>query len=271
VTTARRPTREDLERAAGRAIGDVLAPGLVVFVGINPGLYSAAVGHHFARPGNRFWKALHGAGFTDRVLDPTEDVELPRFGLGVTNVVERPTASAAELAPEELREGARRLAARLAPLAPRVVAVLGLGAYRTGFGRADAVVGPQKDGIAGSAAWLLPNPSGLNANHQLPELIACFADLRRAVFADGFPSRPLGYGGRVEPVNDRAEFRLRLPSLDERTRSAVRSSLVDLPGVDDVRFGDPLHEVVVTADPAVVSEDELAAAVGEAGVEAEPV
>ncbi len=181
MTPARRPSREELLGAAGRTIPDVLAPGLrVVFVGINPGLYSAAVGHHFARPGNRFWKALHGAGFTDRVLDPSEDATLPSIGLGVTNLVARATASAAELGPDELRQGRRRLERIADAFRPRFVAVLGLGAYRTAFDRPHASEGPQVERLGPSALWLLPNPSGLNAHHQLPDLMKRFAELRRA-------------------------------------------------------------------------------------------
>lgn len=181
MSPGRRPSREELLGAAGRTIPDVLAHGLrVVFVGINPGLYSGAVGHHFARPGNRFWKALHGAGFTDRVLDPSEDATLPSLGLGVTNLVARATASAAELRPDELREGRRRLERIADELRPRLVAVLGLGAYRTAFDRPGAIEGPQGERLGPSALWLLPNPSGLNAHHQLPDLIERFAELRRA-------------------------------------------------------------------------------------------
>jgi TDG/mug DNA glycosylase family protein len=181
VSAGRRPSRDDLLAAAGRTIPDVLAPGLrVLFVGINPGLYSAAVGHHFARPGNRFWKALHGAGFTDRVLDPSEDATLPSMGLGVTNLVARATASAAELRPDELREGRRRLEAVADELRPVFVAVLGLGAFRTASDRPRATEGRQPEPLGPSAVWLLPNPSGLNAHHQLPDLIERFAELRRA-------------------------------------------------------------------------------------------
>jgi double-stranded uracil-DNA glycosylase len=176
-----RPSRAQLLAAAGRTIPDVLAPGLrVVFVGINPGLYSAAVGHHFARPGNRFWRALHGAGFTDRVLHPSEDTTLPSLGLGVTNLVARATASADELRPDELRQGRRRLERVAGELRPAFVAVLGLGAYRTAFERPRAGEGPQPDGFGPTAVWMLPNPSGLNAHHQLPDLIERFAELRRA-------------------------------------------------------------------------------------------
>jgi TDG/mug DNA glycosylase family protein len=162
-------------------IPDVLAPGLrVVFVGINPGLYSGAVGHHFARPGNRFWKALHGSGLTDRLLDPSEDHELPRYGLGITNLVARATAAAADLTPDELRGGAAALEAKVAEVDPAFVAILGLGAYRTAFGRRDAPEGPRPERIGRSSVWLLPNPSGLNAHHQLPDLIERFAALRAA-------------------------------------------------------------------------------------------
>ncbi|HEY4791046.1 MAG TPA: mismatch-specific DNA-glycosylase [Actinomycetes bacterium] len=174
---AARPTPSELAAAVGRFVPDVLGPGLgVLFCGINPGLWSAAVGHHFARPGNRFWKALHQGGLTPRLL---------ALGLGITNLVERATAGAAELGPAELRAGGARLAAKAAAVRPRMVAVLGVGAYRTAFARPGAAVGPQPDPIGGSAAWLLPNPSGLNAHYQLPDLAAAFAALRRAV--DGQP------------------------------------------------------------------------------------
>jgi len=151
----------------------------VLFVGINPGLYSGAVGHHFARPGNRFWKALHLAGFTDRLLSPFEEEELLRYGLGVTNLVERATAGADEISPEELRRGARRLVPKACRHEPAFVAFLGLGAYRTAFGRVAAGVGPQSEQICRSRVWLLPNPSGLNAHYQVADLARTFADLRR--------------------------------------------------------------------------------------------
>jgi double-stranded uracil-DNA glycosylase len=177
-----RPTPADLAAATGRQVPDVLAPNLrVLFCGINPGLWSAAVGHHFARPGNRFWKALHLAGFTPRVLAPDEEAELLRLGLGITNLVDRASAGAADLTSEELGAGAERLAAKVAWTQPKVVAVLGVGAYRTAFARPKATIGPQPTPIAGARAWVLPNPSGLNAHYQLPALAAAFADLRRAV------------------------------------------------------------------------------------------
>jgi double-stranded uracil-DNA glycosylase len=179
---AARPTPAELQAAEGRFVPDVLGPGLrVLFCGINPGLWSAAVGHHFARPGNRFWKALHLGGFTPRQLAPDEEGELLALGLGITNLVERATAGAAELGAEELRAGGSRLAAKASAARPQVVAVLGVGAYRTAFGLPRASVGPQPDPIGGAAAWLLPNPSGLNAHYQLPDLAEAFADLRRSL------------------------------------------------------------------------------------------
>jgi TDG/mug DNA glycosylase family protein len=163
-------------------VPDVLGQGLrVLFCGINPGLWSAAVGHHFARPGNRFWKALHLSGLTPRRLAPDEEAELLGLGLGITNLVERATAGAAELGPDELRAGGVRLAAKAAAARPQVVAVLGVDAYRTAFDRPRATVGPQPDPVGGSRAWLLPNPSGLNAHYQLPDLAEAFAALRRSL------------------------------------------------------------------------------------------
>jgi double-stranded uracil-DNA glycosylase len=175
------PSKAELEAARGRTIPDVLGPDLdVVFVGINPGLWSGAVGHHFARPGNRFWKALHGSGFTDRLLAPIEDATLLERNLGLTNLVARTTARADELSAEEIRRGTRELEKRLAPLRPRFVAVLGIGAYRTGFGRSEAALGPQEEDLSGSRLWVLPNPSGLNAHHQLADLAERFRMLRAA-------------------------------------------------------------------------------------------
>jgi TDG/mug DNA glycosylase family protein len=163
-------------------VPDVIGAGLdVLFCGINPGLYSGAVGHHFARPGNRFWRTLHAAGFTESVLSPFEEEELLRHGLGVTNLVTRATATADEIAAGELRAGGRALARKVRRQRPRAVAFLGLGAYRSAFGRPGASAGPQDDPIGGSRAWLLPNPSGLNAHYQLPDLAREFARLRAAV------------------------------------------------------------------------------------------
>ncbi|HEY0777659.1 MAG TPA: G/U mismatch-specific DNA glycosylase, partial [Gemmatirosa sp.] len=179
-------SREEL-LAAGRAdvrVQDVLAPGLrVLFCGINPGLYTAYTGHHFARPGNRFWPALYRAGFTDRLLDPSEERTLLARGYGVTNVVPRVTATAAELAPEEYVAGGRALRDKVAVYAPRVLAVLGVGAYRTAFDRPKAALGPQPESLGATRVWVLPNPSGLNAHYQLDALAALFREVRLA--ADG--------------------------------------------------------------------------------------
>jgi TDG/mug DNA glycosylase family protein len=172
-------TAADLAAARARTIPDVIAPGLaVLFCGINPGLYSAATGHHFARPGNRFWPALHQSGFTPRQLRPDEQNLLLDFGLGVTNVVPRATARADELTTAELRAGAARLTALAAEFTPRYVAVVGISAYRTGFDRPQATIGEQPESIAGSRLWVLPNPSGLNAHYQLPALVAEFRALK---------------------------------------------------------------------------------------------
>jgi TDG/mug DNA glycosylase family protein len=165
-------------------VPDLIAPELgVLFCGINPSLYSAAVGHHFARPGNRFWPTLHAAGFTDRVLEPYEERELLALGYGITNVVERASASAAELSADELAAGARALAVKIADFRPRVLAVLGIGAYRTAFGPRDAVPGPQPASIGGAHVWVLPNPSGLNAHYQPAALAQLYGELREAVEA----------------------------------------------------------------------------------------
>jgi TDG/mug DNA glycosylase family protein len=177
-----RPTPADLQRARRRTLPDVIGPGLrVLFCGINPGLYSAAVGHNFARPGNRFWKALHASGFTDRLFSPFEDAGLLDLGLGITNLCPRTTATADELTPDEIARGGRDLLDKVARYRPRLVAVLGIGAYRLAFGRTEAVVGPQPDRIGASAAWVLPNPSGLNAHYRLESLTRHFRALRESL------------------------------------------------------------------------------------------
>ena len=157
----------------------MIAPGLrVLFCGINPGLYSGATGHHFAHPGNRFWPALHRAGFTDRQLHPSEQQELLKAGYGVVNLVNRTTATAAELAPEEFVAGRKRLAAKVRRYRPKAIAFLGVGAYCHAFGLRNASIGPQPEPFEGAKVWVLPNPSGLNANYQLPDLVRLFRALK---------------------------------------------------------------------------------------------
>ncbi len=177
-----RPTRDDLAAAEGTTVPDVTAPGLrLLFCGVNPGLYSAAVGHHFARPGNRFWKVLRAAGFTDRLWSPFEDTALPSVGIGITNLVERATAGAADLSAAELGRGAHDLEAKVRRYRPHAVAVLGMQAYRNAFGRPHAGLGRQPETIGDAPTWLLPNPSGAQARYQLDELAAAFRELREAI------------------------------------------------------------------------------------------
>jgi double-stranded uracil-DNA glycosylase len=185
VPAAVRPTPDQLKAATGRTVPDVVAADLkVLFCGINPGLYSGATGRHFARPGNRFWKALHGAGFTSRLIGPAEQEELLFSGIGITNLCSRTTAAAAELTNDELRQGAVLLERKVARLRPRCVAFLGVQAYRNAFHRPRAQIGPLPEPVADAPAWLLPNPSGLQARYQLADLVALFSDLRRTVEAD---------------------------------------------------------------------------------------
>lgn len=177
-----KPTRADLLAAQDKTVRDVIASDLrVLFCGINPGLYSGATGHHFARPGNRFWPTLHQAGFTPRLLDPSEERELLALGYGITNLVPRATATADELAPQELVSGRRRLESKVKRYQPRVVAVLGIGAYRIAFARKAAVLGPQLEPLASAVLWVLPNPSGLNAHYQLSNLVEHFRELLEVV------------------------------------------------------------------------------------------
>ncbi|WP_045741366.1 G/U mismatch-specific DNA glycosylase [Actinoplanes rectilineatus] len=177
----RKPSADEVAAAAGRTIPDVIGPDLrVLFSGINPSLWSAATGFHFARPGNRFWPTLHGAGFTGRLLHPSEQHLLPALGLGITNVAARATARADELTPAELTAGGEILTEVVRRTAPRFVAILGVTAYRAAFARPRARIGLQPDGIGDARVWVLPNPSGLNAHFQLPALITEFTALRTA-------------------------------------------------------------------------------------------
>lgn len=225
-----RPTRAQLLAARDKSLPDLMAPRLkVLFVGINPGLYSGAVGHHFARPGNRFWPALHCAGFTPRRLLPHEEKELLKCKCGITScriprrssfgdggssahgslahcgfcthcrrafasgtgryLVNRTTATAAELADAELRAGQRRLRRNVRCYRPRIVAVLGMGAYQTAFGYRGVRIGEQADRVEGARIWVLPSPSGLNANHQAADFARLFRRLRRAAEGDKMPRK----------------------------------------------------------------------------------
>jgi TDG/mug DNA glycosylase family protein len=191
-----RPTKAELTAAYGRRIPDLIAPRLeVLFCGINPGLYSGATGHHFARPGNRFWRTLHGAGFTDVVLAPWEERRLLQVGCGITNLIARSTPNASELTRAEYVAGRRRLERKLRRYRPRWVAIVGMEAYRLAFGRPKAVVGPQPERIGTAGLWVLPNPSGLNANYQLPALTRAFGELFNAVRARSAAARASARAG----------------------------------------------------------------------------
>ncbi len=179
-----RPTPHDLISAEGCSIPEVIGPGIrYLFVGINPGLWSGATGHHFARPGNRFWPTLHGAGFTPHLLAPDDDETLMALGIGITNLVNRATAKASQVTDAELRAGAARLRATVARHRPVAVAVLGVSAYRVAFDDPVATIGRAAEAPAGAELWILPNPSGLNAHYQLPQLIDLFRTFRDSVTA----------------------------------------------------------------------------------------
>jgi double-stranded uracil-DNA glycosylase len=181
-----KPTPAQLRAATDKTVPDVIAPRLaVLFCGINPGLYSGAVGHHFARPGNRFWPALHAAGFTPRQLSPFEERGLLAWKLGITNLVMRSTASADALSASELSGGGRRLAAKIKRYQPGVLAVLGITAYRQAFGKRAASLGLQPEPLGRTAIWVLPNPSGLNAHYQPKALRSLFRALRAFVATRG--------------------------------------------------------------------------------------
>ena len=178
----RKPTLEEIRAATGKTVPDIIAPDLhILFCGINPSLYSAAVGHHFARPGNRFWRSLYAAGFTERLLAPFEDRDLVQFGYGLTNIVDRATARADELDAEELVIGQQQLVAKVQHYRPQCLAILGISAYRTAFNRPKAVMGKQNESLDGAIVWVLPNPSGLNAHYQLEDLKRVYRELLVAV------------------------------------------------------------------------------------------
>jgi TDG/mug DNA glycosylase family protein len=184
LTKPPRPTKAELIAAAHKTVPDLIAPNLkVLFVGINPGLYTAAIGHHFGRPGNRFWPALFAGGFTDRLLWPWEKELLLAGGYGITNLVRRATARADELDDEELRAGTKRLLKTVQRYRPAFVAIVGITSYRIAFDRPLAKLGRQEEKIGGAPVWVLPNPSGLNAHYQPAALAHLFRELRDA--ADG--------------------------------------------------------------------------------------
>lgn len=177
-----KPSKADLAAAVNKTIPDLVAPGLrVLFCGINPGLYTAAMGYHFARPGNKFWPALHQSGITPRLLSPWEEHELLPLGYGITNMVARCTATAAELTPEEYVAGSKRLKRLVTKHRPQVVAFMGIGAYRLAFNQKKAGLGLQPERLSGAALWTLPSPSGLNANHQLGDIVLMLRELREWV------------------------------------------------------------------------------------------
>ena len=183
-----KPTREQVSAARNWEVPDLIGPGLgILFSGINPSLYSAAVGHHFARPGNRFWPALHASGITPRLVSPFEGELLLGLGCGITNVVARATAMADELAVAELKAGGAILAAKVDRYRPEFVAFLGITAYRAAFGRPRAGVGPQSERLGATRIWVLPNPSGLNAHYQIADLARLFGELRAASQPPGTP------------------------------------------------------------------------------------
>ncbi|ASU84455.1 G/U mismatch-specific DNA glycosylase [Nocardiopsis gilva YIM 90087] len=185
ATPKARPTKAELAAAHGATIPDVIAPDLdVLFCGINPGLYSGYTGHHFARPGNRFWPALHRSGWTPRQLRPDEQHLLPEWGMGITNIVARATARADELTAEELRAGGDALHERLERYRPRMLAVLGVTAYRSAFGRPKAQIGSQTDRIGHTPVWVLPNPSGLNASWPVDAIAEELIRVRRRCRGD---------------------------------------------------------------------------------------
>lgn len=182
MSALRKPTPAEIQAAVNKTVPDVIAPGLkVLFCGINPSLYSAVVGHHFARPGNRFWKTLHAAGFTDRLYNPAEDQELLKLGYGITNIIDRATARADELSSAELIASHETLATKIETFQPQVLAILGVSAYRIAFNRPKAQVGPQTETLRTARLWILPNPSGLNAHYQLADLQRVYQALQQAV------------------------------------------------------------------------------------------
>ena len=177
-----KPTKADIAAAVGKTVPDIIAPNLrILFCGINPSVYSAAVGHHFARPGNRFWPTLHNGGFTPRLLNPSEDMELLTFGYGVTNLVDRATVAAAELSADELAQGGQQLRTKVALYQPQVLAILGISAYRLAFNQPHAALGQQPEVIGTIPICVLPNPSGLNAHYTPADLARVYSQFRQTI------------------------------------------------------------------------------------------
>ncbi len=177
-----KPTKADLAAAVGKTVPDIIAPNLrILFCGINPSVYSAVIGHHFARPGNRFWPTLHNGGFTTRLLKPSEDAELLTFGYGITNLVDRATVAAAELSADELAQGGQQLRTKVELYQPQVLAILGISAYRLAFNQPRAVLGQQPDTIGTTQLYILPNPSGLNAHYTPADLARVFGEFRQTI------------------------------------------------------------------------------------------
>jgi TDG/mug DNA glycosylase family protein len=176
-----KPTRQDLIEAINKKVPDVITPHLkVLFCGINPGLYTAAVGYHFARPGNRFWPALYEGGFTPRLLYPEENAELLEYGYGITNLVEKPTLQAGELTKDELIDGRVEFEKKIAIFKPNWVAILGLQAFRIAYDK-KARLGKQDFLIGESKVWVMPNPSGLNAHFLPKDWARLFREFKKAV------------------------------------------------------------------------------------------
>jgi len=173
-----KPTAIEIEQAADKLLPDLIEPELkALFVGTNPGLYSAAVGHHFARPGNRFWPAIYRGKITERLYSPFEDALLLKRGGGLTNIVSRASKRADELSKAELDEGAEILTRKVIQFRPQKVVFLGITSYRSAFQEKQAKLGLQDCTIGDAAVWVLPNPSGLNAHYQLPALGEIFAQM----------------------------------------------------------------------------------------------
>lgn len=173
-----KPTKQQLADALRKTVPDVIEMNLrVLFCGINPGLYTTAVGHHFARPGNRFWPVLFKSGFTPKIFSPFDERELLRFGFGITNVVNRATAAESDLSKDEIRLGGKKVITKVLQYRPKILAVCGVGAYRKAFDTENVKPGRQDLMIGTTTLWVLPNPSGLNANYQIDRLVELFREL----------------------------------------------------------------------------------------------